>query len=129
MNLSGTHIIIVDDDPGLLEVMKMYLEMKGVHTYCATNGVQAYDLWRKTPGCQAIVSDIRMPGERGDGIHLTRRVREMDVNIPVVLISGYSEGAEETAMAAGASAYLNKPFEWKELEATIAELIQQKPLG
>lgn len=124
MNLKDTSIIAVDDDTDLLEAMTTFLEMRGATVYPAASGIEAFEILMRRPDCQVIISDVRMPGVNADGLSLARRVRQHELGIPLILVSGFSEGAEKAALEAGASAFFDKPFLWKELEEKIISLLK-----
>jgi EAL domain-containing protein (putative c-di-GMP-specific phosphodiesterase class I) len=104
-------ILIVDDEPTLRRVYARMLRASGYTVEEAANGKQAVRLIRDT-AFNVIVSDIGMPGI--DGVELLRQVRERDLDVPVLLITG--QPAVETAIRAveyGAIRYLLKPIDEK----------------
>ena len=100
-------VLFVDDEPGLLDIGKLFLERTSEFTVTtASSASVALDLL-KSNGIQAIVSDYQMPGM--DGIGFLKRVRAMDKAIPFILFTG--KGREEIAIEAfenGADFYLQK---------------------
>lgn len=122
MTLKGKTILIVDDEVDLLDLMKMFFEIRGLIVLTATSGLIAYDLWRNDKTINFILSDVRMPGLGADGISLTRKIREHDKHLPIILVTGYSAETIPEAMAAGANDMVSKPFKWKELEDKLLSL-------
>jgi EAL domain-containing protein (putative c-di-GMP-specific phosphodiesterase class I) len=107
-------VLIVDDDPTMLRSLERPLIELGFDVATARNGQQAVDRVIER-GFDVIVSDIGMPGL--DGIQLLREIREYDLHVPVVLVTGAP--AVSTAVQAleyGAFHYLTKPVSVPELE-------------
>src|SRR5689334_10643296 len=100
-------VLLVDDDEQVLRMHQRTLERAGYAIRTASNGVQAMEKL-SAGGIDAILSDLSMP--QMDGITLLRAVREKDLDLPVVLMTG--EPRLETAVEAvklGALRYLIKP--------------------
>lgn len=100
-------VLLVDDDPAVLRALARTLRASGYEVLTACNGEEAVQRIAQRP-FDVILSDIGMPGM--DGIQLLREVREHDLNVPVILITG--EPAVRTAVQAleyGAFHYLTKP--------------------
>lgn len=109
--------MLVDDEPGVLDVYRRVLEDAGFRVECAHNGREALDRFAPTE-FDSIVSDIAMP-ELG-GIGLLRGVRERDLDVPVILVTGLPD--VDTAIQAvdlGAMRYLVKPVRARELVDTV----------
>jgi EAL domain-containing protein (putative c-di-GMP-specific phosphodiesterase class I)/ActR/RegA family two-component response regulator len=102
-------ILVVDDEPALLRSYVRWLEAGGHAVESALDGNSAATLVAESD-FDVIVSDIAMPGM--DGTQLLRKVRERDLDVPVILVTG--SPTVETAIKAveyGALRYLVKPFE------------------
>jgi EAL domain-containing protein (putative c-di-GMP-specific phosphodiesterase class I) len=110
-------ILLVDDDERLLRAMRRSLAHRGYEVEVAANGHEAIQrLEAGEFGC--IVSDITMP--HMSGIQLLRKIREHDLDVPIVLVTG--QPTVDTAVQAlryGALHYLTKPVDIDELESTI----------
>ena len=100
-------VLVVDDEPGLLEVTAEFLQLSGdLEVSTAPSGPRALELLQGG-SFDAVVSDYQMPGM--DGIELLKRVRERDAGIPFILFTGRGRG--EVAIAAidaGVTFYLQK---------------------
>lgn len=111
-------ILIVDDEPGLLNLARIYLDMEGgFRITIAGSAKQALELIA-AHHFDAVISDYQMPGM--DGIELLRHLRSRQINVPFVLFTG--RGREDVAIAAlnsGADFYIQKGGEPK---AQFAEL-------
>lgn len=110
-------ILLVDDDPMVLEVIKACLLHERFDMITARNGEEGVRLFRRNEGKIAlVVSDITMP--KKTGIDLVREIREQNQTTPILLISGDVEAAREEAMLSlpdPRPTLLHKPFSLKEL--------------
>jgi len=100
-------VLYVDDESGLLDICKLFLENTREFTVTTATSAQAALDLLKTNGIQAVVSDYKMPGM--DGIELLKQVRATDKEIPFIMFTG--KGREEVAVEAfenGADFYLQK---------------------
>src|SRR5688572_20279668 len=114
---SGLHVLAVDDEPAILRVIERCLRSRGFVVECCRDGLEAI---RQLQGArfEAIISDISMPGM--GGIELLRRVREHDLDVPVILVTGVPAlGTAVKAIEYGAFRYLTKPFNVEELAAVV----------
>lgn len=104
--LNGPRVLIVDDSPGVRAVVSAALSSNGFVTSTVTTASEAME-HLGGHHVDAIVVDFSMPGE--DGITLVGRIRSHDAFIPIVMLSGAAEVADQKrALAAGANAYLDK---------------------
>jgi two-component system, chemotaxis family, chemotaxis protein CheY len=125
-------VLIVDDSSVMRKVVERTLRQAGVditETLGASNGLEALELLRArnaegvVPGL--ILSDINMPGMDGFGFVEQMRVEHLADKVPVVMIT--TEGAEahvRRALAAGAVAYIRKPFTAEQVRARLQSLIE-----
>ena len=94
----GCHILFtilyVDDEPGLLEVGKLFLEQNGQFNVDTILSAQAALTRISTKNYDAIVSDYQMPDM--DGIETLRRFKEIRPNMPVIMITGTSRSRSRT---------------------------------
>jgi two-component system KDP operon response regulator KdpE len=117
-----TDILLIDDDPMILQLLKHFLENEGYQvstTDRGANGVEmAYD---QTP--DLVILDLVMPGM--DGFETCRRLREIGVQTILVISSRRDERSVIRALDLGADAYLYKPFELSVLLAKIRTLLRR----
>lgn len=102
-------ILVVDDEKGMCEFLHYLLEGEGYEVDEAHSGSEALDKIREQR-FDLVLADIKMPGI--DGLEMLRRMREVDENIVVIVMTAYS--SLETAIKAikyDASDYLTKPFD------------------
>jgi len=115
-------VLLIDDEPELLEVMKDLLEEQKYQLFCAAAGIRGVELnEQKDP--DLILLDLRMPGM--DGIETLRSIREKDDKVRVVILTGY--GCPDTIRDAAdldVSEYLSKPFENEDLINVIARTLE-----
>lgn len=115
-------ILIVDDDPDMLEVLRWALSPIG-RVLEAADGRAALRLARSERP-RLILLDVTMPGM--DGIEVLKRVRSFDSKVIVVMLTGLSdiEVAKES-LDNGARAYITKPFDDRDLAEEVARLLEK----
>lgn len=108
-DVEGSRILLVDDEPEVLEFYRDVLDKVTYHIETAGNGKEALEILRARR-FDLVLSDISMPGM--DGISLLRAIRETDLDVPVIFVT--AGPSVETAMKAieyGALRYLTKPVQ------------------
>ena len=119
-------ILAVDDDPIILELLTEIFTLIGeCEVVTAESGAQALEVVRNDPGIECFLLDIQMPDM--DGIALCKALRAIPwyQRTPVLMLTAMSEKRYiDAAFAAGASDYINKPFEISELRGRIAMVRQ-----
>jgi len=114
-------VLIADDDADILALVRVRLERSGFAVISAHNGTEALALASSRDPDIAIF-DVGMPGL--SGFDVTRLLRETKPDLPVILLTARALDADvEAGAAAGANAYLTKPFSPQDLEARVHELI------
>lgn len=118
---AGARVLVVDDETPLLRANARMLEEAGYVVTQAADGIEA-GVALQGPRFDAIISDIRMPGM--SGIQLLRRIRELDVDVPVLLLTG-NPGVESAVQALefGALRYLIKPLSRADLVKNVEEAV------
>jgi ribonuclease P protein subunit RPR2 len=125
---SGMRILVVDDHPNLRMLLRTTFEIIDVVVDEAGDATEAMErLAAEVP--DVIVLDIALPDV--DGITLCRRLRANPPTaaVPIVLLTGSSDASDEEGRAAGASAFVRKPFSPLELLETIEKLAGGLPQG
>jgi len=108
--MESTHykILVVDDDEPMRKLVVSLLSPRGHQCITASSGREALDKLMETK-CDALITDIAMP--EMDGITLIKEVSKHDQNIPVMVMTGYTEEySAETIIASGAREFIKKPF-------------------
>lgn len=120
-------ILLVDDDEGLLHLLKMRLSAEGFAVTSCTTGKDALDEAKKKMFDLAI-TDLRLRGE--DGLDVTEELLRIHPGLPVIILTAHGSipNAVE-AMQRGAFGYLTKPFDDKELKATIEKALSQQRMS
>lgn len=117
------HILIVDDERDIIEVVKRYLEKEGYTTYIAHDGVEALNLYRQH-AIDLIITDIMMP--QMDGYDFMDEVLQQDEHIPFIFISAKNQEADRIySLTLGADDYLTKPFSPRELTLRVKNLLRR----
>ena len=120
----GSHLLIVDDDQRIRELLQKYLVRNGFLVSIAQDAAQAKRLLRGL-SFDLIVLDVMMPDQ--DGLSLTRELR-VSIDIPILLLTARSEAEDRiSGLEAGADDYLPKPFEPKELLLRIHAILRRVP--
>ncbi len=124
--MAGEHILVVDDEPRYLRVIRFNLEAGGYRVTCATTGENALALlWKHDP--DLVVLDIMLPGL--DGFEVCRRMRELSAT-PIIMLT--AKGAAEdkvTGLRLGADDYVTKPFSPRELLARVEAVLRRAHLA
>jgi len=126
MSTARGRILIVDDEEEITQALGRVVGRQGLTPLLARSGAEALQLVRAGDP-DVLLVDFRMPGM--DGMELMRKVRELDPELPVILISGYAEvrGAVE-AIRAGAHDYLAKPFDHHEVLRVVFRALNERRL-
>ncbi len=116
------HILVVDDDVRLRELLSQYLTPKGFHVTTAKDAAAARQLLA-TLSFDLIVLDVMMPGE--SGVAFTRDWRQSS-SVPILLLTARGEISQRIeGLESGADDYLVKPFEPRELLLRIAAILKR----
>jgi DNA-binding NtrC family response regulator len=117
-------ILIVDDDPSVLFVLKELFEERGHRALTVTTGADAV---RKLGGVDLVLTDLQMPAM--SGLEVLVAVREHDPSVPTILLTAHgSEKDAVSAMKAGAYDYLTKPFDIDEVALIIERALEARAL-
>ena len=101
-------ILVVDDEPDLVASYERLLRRKGFQVVSAGSRGEGWALVERQP-LALLITDVRLPD--GDGLDLVRAARRLPTPTPAMVVSGFASEASRTAsLAAGASAFLAKPF-------------------
>ena len=122
MDNSKIHILIIDDDEKIRDLLKQYLKNNNFFVSTAINASDAEEKLKIIKFDLAII-DIMMPGK--DGLQLTKEIREK-IDLPIILLTAKGEPEDRVrGLELGAEDYLPKPFEPKELLLRIKNIIKR----
>jgi DNA-binding response OmpR family regulator len=115
-------VLLVDDDPALLEVMTIVLSAEGYRVVSATDGAEALrEVGRD--GLDLVVLDVMLP--RISGFEVLKKIREKS-DVPVVMLTAKSQSVDKVVgLELGADDYITKPFDTKELLARIRAILRR----
>ncbi|HJV21931.1 MAG TPA: response regulator [Holophagaceae bacterium] len=118
-------VLVVDDEPAIRDMGRTLLERVGFQVILAADGFEALDLYRVHHGELALVlMDVVMP--RMGGVEAFRRMRDLDAEVPVLMVSGYGqEDILADLEARGDAGFLPKPFSRQALMDAVARLARK----
>ena len=111
-----TSILVIEDDPYMLRLLKRTLETEGYDVYLAADGVYGMSVLRETRP-DLVLLDIMMPGP--DGYQVLDSIRHYS-EVPVIMVTAKTEvDSVKNALSMGADDYIRKPFRPQELVARV----------
>ena len=115
-------ILIVDDEPQIVEICRDYLKAAGYETITASNGMQGLSLARREKP-DLVVLDLMMP--EMDGLDFTREIRR-ESDVPIIMLTARVEETDKLiGLELGADYYITKPFSPRELVARIRVVLRR----
>ncbi len=121
-----TSILVVDDEPVIMESLAYSLRREGYEVTVTPNGIQALEIFDRDPH-DLVVLDVMLPGI--DGLEVCRRLR-MRSTVPIIMLTARSDELDRIlGLEIGADDYLPKPFSFRELLARIRSMIRRVALG
>lgn len=114
-------ILCIDDEADIRQLLDTILTLSGYRTLAAASAEDA--LGGMNGGPDLVILDVNLPDM--DGIELCRRLRDLDGRVPILFLTAATGARRIEAMAAGGSAFLEKPFDVDELLALIGELLDK----
>ena len=121
-NSAAPHILIVDDDPTVRDLVVEYLSDNDLRVSAAASGREMFDRFDRE-AIDLVLLDLKLPGE--DGMQLARRLRER-ATVPIVLLTGRNEEADRVmGLELGADDYVTKPFSPRELLARVRAVLRR----
>jgi two-component system phosphate regulon response regulator OmpR len=123
--MDALHILVVDDDAGLRELLQEYLTAQGYRVTTVADGVEM-DAHLAGHTADLVILDLMLPGE--DGLALARKLRAQG-NVPIIMLSARGEDVDRiVGLEVGADDYLAKPFNPRELLARIRALLRRSDI-
>lgn len=122
---NSAKILVVDDDPNVFELIKLYADMEGFQVVGVNNGDLALSAFDKE-NPDVIILDLMLPGT--DGMTLCRKFREMRM-VPIIMLTARGEEADRIlGLEMGADDYVSKPFSPRKLMARIKAVMRRANL-
>jgi two-component system, chemotaxis family, sensor kinase CheA len=124
--LENIKIVVVDDDPRNRFALASYLEGSGMEIHLLESGFQTIDFLEEHQA-DIILMDMMMP--EMDGFETIQKIKsnEQTCDIPIIAVTAQAmKGDREKCLEAGASDYISKPINMKQLFQSIEKLVQKK---
>lgn len=121
--MPGELILVVDDEPHIVQLARMYLEKEGFRVATAGDGRSALEaVERQQPAL--IVLDLMLP--EVDGLEVCRRVRAQENQVPILMLTARDEDIDKIlGLELGADDYLTKPFNPREMVARVKAILRR----
>jgi DNA-binding response OmpR family regulator len=121
--MSSELILLVDDEPSIVQLARMYLERENFRVEAARDGEAALEAIRRL-NPELIVLDVMLP--KLDGLEVCRRLRAENNPVPVIMLTARDEDIDKIlGLELGADDYLTKPFNPRELVARIKSILRR----
>ena len=118
----ATKILVVDDDPNICELLKIFLENEDYQVKTAADGLEGINLF-KTFDPDLVLLDLMLP--KKDGWQVCREIREISTK-PIIMITAKGETFDKVlGLELGADDFVVKPFDMKELSARIKAVLRR----
>jgi DNA-binding NtrC family response regulator len=119
-------IIIIDDEPHILLMLKKMLERAGYEIDIATNGMEGLELFKKSPS-DLVITDIIMPEK--EGLETIREMKSLQSGLKIIAMSGggkiTADNYLQTAKLFGASRIIEKPFTQQQMVQAVKDLTKE----
>ncbi len=120
------HILIVDDDKDIRDLLHEFLKRRGLRVSVARNGDEMQEILARTP-VDAIILDVMLPGK--SGVELCQEVRRRS-QVPIIMLTAIADSADRIlGLEIGADDYIGKPFDPRELLARIRAVLRRSEAG
>jgi PAS domain S-box-containing protein len=119
----GRHILVIDDEEAVLDVVRRFLEIAGHHVVCATSGAQGLEIVDKGGTVDMVILDLMIPREEGAANY--HALRQRLPGVPVLLCTGLVQADQATELLQeGVAGLLRKPFRMNELWYAVNEALK-----
>ena len=117
-------ILLVDDDPNISHLVRLYLEKEGFDVTESARGDEALEAFRRESPALVLL-DVMLPGM--DGLQVLKEIRKTS-KVPVIMLTARDETFDKVlGLELGADDYVTKPFETKELVARVKAVLRRAP--
>jgi len=122
MDDDSAKLLVVDDDPEILELIQAYLSKQGFSVACVTDG-EAMTQYLERESADLIILDLMLPGEHG--LSLAKRLKQAG-DIPIIIVSAQGDDVDRiVGLEVGADDYIGKPFNPRELLARVRAVLRR----
>jgi CheY-like chemotaxis protein len=123
--LSDANILIAEDNPTNYALLEAMIDIYGARHVWAKNGLEVLDILETNNNISVILMDINMP--QMDGITATKKIREKDIQIPVIFQTAYdNEENKRECFIAGGNDFISKPISKEKLFTILKKYFQGK---
>mgnify|MGYP001358291955 CR=1 FL=1 len=117
-----TKVLIVDDDPNINELVKLYFEADGFETISCLDGAKSIEIFKKEKP-DILILDLMLPGM--NGFDILREIRK-NSDVPVIMLTARGDTLDQVVgLELGADDYVTKPFEPQELIARVKAILRR----
>src|SRR5271157_1904552 len=122
----NSHILLVEDEPGLVLTLSDRLRSEGYSVEAVYDGTEALSL-ATSQRFSLIILDVMLPGK--GGFEVCQELRQRGFSTPILMLTARTQMADKVkGLKIGADDYLTKPFEMAELLARVEALLRRAPL-
>jgi len=120
------HVLCIDDEPGVIELVSLILRPQNIHVDGANSGKEGLAAMRSTPP-DAVLLDIMMPGMDGWEVYQEMQLDKKLKDIPVIIVTARNNSFEEIIARerAGVNDYVTKPFLPNDLRKSLAQVLEK----
>ena len=120
-------ILIVDDEPSILETVKLHLELSDYDVLAASDGMEALKIAR-TEKPDLILLDLMLPKIDGYKVCKMLKMDRRFKSIPIIMLTAKAGSVDEVqGYESGADAYIKKPFDLEALSSLVQDMIAREP--
>ena len=120
------HILIIDDDAQILELLRQTLESKGYQVACAADGVEGLRLFRDQ-AADSIITDIHMPEK--DGLEVVQEIRRVSSDVKIIAMSGGGRAKPDVFLKVAGHLGVNRTFEKPFRPTAIVQAVRELLAG
>ncbi len=122
--MAGEFILLVDDEPNIVDLARLYLEREGYQTQSMSDGLGGMQAIRSLKP-DLVVLDVMLPGI--DGFEICKKLRAENNQVPILMLTARDEDIDKIlGLELGADDYLTKPFNPRELVARVKAILRRE---